>query len=210
MPWASMIENLIDTAPFIDDALREECKKYFRQIPLILESQWFYSQSSCPFFRQADIIENLDFSYSEIEDDAVNIRVLEDQTCMLVSNTCDMDLKDKSRGKHILVALVVDYDVFASQEKTDSYTNVQWENYLESVRKNLITDILFIPENGEIKDSVVYLDKVFSCTLQQLLVMQEKDKIKKILSLSQVGHYYFLIKLTHHFARYENKEETGR
>lgn len=205
-----MIEELIDSSHFVEEDQKELCKKYFRQIPFELNAQWFYSYHLSLFPYQGDIINKFDFYFTETEGGEIVIRQLEDQTCLLLSNTCDMDPKEGSRKKFVSVAPVFDYSEFAEAERPDSYSRAQWGEYLKAVKKNMITEILFIPGKNEINDSVVFLDRIFSCEVHQLLTMMEKERTRRLLTLSQIGHYYFLIKLTHHFARIENKKEIKR
>ena len=205
-----IIEDLIDTSHFVAEDQKDLCKKYFCQIPISLESTWFYSLHTSSISYQGDIIDKFYVSFTDLEGDNIITQAIEDQACMLMSNTCDMYFEDKTREKYISVAPIFNYDEFANSPKPAAYSEQGWIDFLKDVRENKITDILYIPGKNGINDSVVLLDMITSFDPKLLSAMIEKESTKRILTLSQIGYYFFLIKLTYHFARYEDKDEVKR
>ena len=202
------IDNLIDVSNFIDEHSKEKCKRCFRQIPTNL-STWIYSYKLQEDIYQGDVVDRLDLVYNEINGDSLETRSFEDIPCILLSNTCDMNTKGKTREKYISVAPLYSYKEFVELKPVE-YSISSWREFLYAVKENRITDILFLPAKNELDDSVVLLDRISSFDPKLLEFKLNKEKAKKILSLSQIGFYYFLIKLTHHFARSENKAEVVR
>ena len=202
------MDELIDSSHFIDDQYKEKCKEYFRQIPKA-EVAWIYSSALPIDTYQGDIVDKFEIVFHEVSGDSLEIRVLEDVPCMLLSNTCDMEPEGKTRKKHISFAPVFSFSEFANS-RTDQYSEEGWNDYLKRVKANKVTDILFIPGYGSFGDSVVLLDRIYSTDPELLKIKIEKGATKRIASLSQIGFYFFLIKLTYHFARYEDRDEIVR
>jgi uncharacterized protein (UPF0248 family) len=73
-------------------------------------------------------------------------------------------------------------------------------NYIEATKKQLITQIMFLPKGSKLQDdSIVFLDRVNNYPLGEMSV--EDVKRKKLFVLSNYGLYIFLIKLSIHFTR---------
>lgn len=203
------LDELIDCSHFIDDSHKDQCKQYFKQIHKGL-GDWFYSRSISPDMYQGDVVNKLDVVYFQIRDDSQELQIIEDLPCMLLSNTCDMALEGKSREQYISVASIFSFQEFGQQGRLQEYSVNGWENFLKDIKMNRITNILYIPEKTPLKASVIFLDRICSIDPHILKARLGKNKSRRILSLSQVGFYFFLIKLTYHFARYEDRTEIIR
>ncbi len=202
-------EALIDTSPFICDAFREKCKEYLGQVETRL-GDWIYANTKSHIAYQGDVVDCLDFIYTDFDEGKEGVRRLKDQPCLLLSHTCDMDTEDKTREKCVSIAPVFSFKEFAEQ-KIPEYSDEAWKSFLNSVKANKITDILFLPAKDEKEDDfIVFLDKIYSIHSKLLNHRMRTGKTRIKLSLSQIGYYYFLIKLTYHFARYENNKEVIR
>ena len=202
------IDDLIDSSHFIDEHLKEQCKQYFKQIPQGL-GDWFYSSSAPQVIYQGDILDKFEFIYYEVVDGGLEIHSLEDTPCMLLSHTCDMAFEDKTREKFVSVAPAFSFKEF-SEFKISAYSDSGWKDFLNDVKANRIYDILYIPSKYPIDDLVIFLDRMTSVDPKLLQLKLGKGDSKRILSLSQIGFYFFLIKLTYHFARYEDRKEIKR
>jgi hypothetical protein len=203
------IDHLVDSSHFIDDSLKERCKDYFKQIDQGV-GDWIYAPEVPADSYQGDILNHFEIVYQEVVGDDIEIRAIEAIPCMLLSNTCDLDFRDKSREKFVSVAPVLSFDEFAENFKAEKYSEQGLTDFLEAVKKNKITDILYIPGKNQFEESVVLLDKIYSADPKHLKYKFENGEANRILSLSQTGFYFFLIKLTYHFARYEDKSEIVR
>ena len=205
----SQFDELIDSSPFIDENLKKDCKRYLKQIPTSISSDWIYSKSLPEITCQGDVTDRFDIVFHEFVGDSSEIRSLEDHPCILISHTCDMDLENKTREKFISIAPIFDYEEFAAQ-KYSGYSEERWNSFLESVKSNRITDILFLPGKESVGDFIVLLDRIYSFDSKILNIRLKTKMTNRLISLSQIGYYYFLIKLTYHFARYENRSEVRR
>src|SRR3989339_2026913 len=95
--------DLIESSHFIDDDFKDQCKQYFRQIPKDID-KWFYSSTTPKTPYQGDIVDNFETVYCEVIGDRLETQSLEGIPYMLLSNTCDLEPKGKTRGNFISVA----------------------------------------------------------------------------------------------------------
>ena len=92
----SQFDELIDSSPFIDENIKEDCKRYLKQVPTDISSDWIYSSSLPETTYQGDVADKFDIVFHEFQDDSSEIRILENHPCILISHTCDMDLENKT------------------------------------------------------------------------------------------------------------------
>lgn len=123
---------------------------------------------------------------------------------ILLSNTCDMSMDNKRINScRVLFAPLIDFDKYkdlvlrtCGKEKAESH--------LIDLKKQYITQALFLPKGCGLKnDSIVFFDKAISLPLSEELV-QEFCK-KKLFTLSNFGFYLFLLKISIHFTRIQEK-----
>lgn len=129
-----------------------------------------------------------------------------DLPAIVFSNTCDLNPKNSrffssrivyspifklDKYKHMLIKEFVD---------TGKHALVAINNHIEAIKKQLITQIIFLPKGSKLQDdSIVFLDRVNNYPLGEMSV--EDVKRKKLFVLSNYGLYIFLIKLSIHFTR---------
>lgn len=129
-----------------------------------------------------------------------------DLPAIVFSNTCDVNPENNrffssrivyspmfklDKYKHMLIEEFVD---------TSEHTLEAINNHIEAIKKQLITQIMFLPKGSKLQDdSIVFLDRVNNYPLGEMSV--EDVKRKKLFVLSNYGLYIFLIKLSIHFTR---------
>ena len=169
----------------------EEVKVLFedlKKFPNNIDSR-FYSFFSIDdaIVYQGDGIKNL----PEIESKKTNNLVL--------SNTCDIDLdNDRKIPSRILFTPIISLSKI-EENLLKKFPAQKVETFLESIRKQEITQILFLPKNENIEDSIIFFDRTNS--LPNSIIDRNEAKNLRIFSLSQFGFYIFLIKLSIHFTR---------
>ena len=169
----------------------EEVKVLFedlKKFPNNIDSR-FYSFFSIDdaIVYQGDGIKNI----PEIESKKTNNLVL--------SNTCDIDLdNDRKIPSRILFTPIISLSKI-EENLLKKFPAQKVETFLESIRKQEITQILFLPKNENIEDSIIFFDRTNS--LPNSIIDRNEAKNLRIFSLSQFGFYIFLIKLSIHFTR---------
>ncbi|TAG88973.1 MAG: hypothetical protein EAZ20_07480 [Bacteroidetes bacterium] len=126
---------------------------------------------------------------------------------IILSNTCDIDLNN-SRGyfsSQIVYATIFNLDKYKNrliENKIKDINSV--EQHLDSIRKQLITQILYLPIGGGLKyEGIVFLDRICHCDNKS--INRTDVKTRRLFSLSNYGFYLFLLKLSIHFTRIQEK-----
>lgn len=139
---------------------------------------------------QGDFFSEMPFAYVD-EEGQVRVVMAGGQ---LLSNSCDA-----TRNDNLLFAAVL---------PLEAYTNGSDENKKHdenTIKNNLYYDLMYYPDN-RLADKVVDfgLLTTFSRELFEKIVGEEK--VKKVASLSNIGYYLMLSKLTVYLLRPESEE----
>jgi hypothetical protein len=128
---------------------------------------------------------------------------------IIISNSCDIDPKNPRHFRSKVV--------YAPMLKLESYRNMlirkgvpepEISNHIESIRRQEITQAFFLPAQGLLKqDSFVLLDRLISCDNEFI----DRNVLHKsrLFSLSDYGHYMFLVKISIHFCRLHEGIDRG-
>lgn len=125
---------------------------------------------------------------------------------MVLSNTCDIDPKNKRNfPSQIVYTPIFNLSKYADALKRNSTkTDKQVEEHINTIKKQKITQIFYLPKiNDVIEDSIIFFDRVNNCSLEHLKGMNLKEE--KLFTLSDYGEYLFLLKLSIHFTRIQDK-----
>lgn len=127
---------------------------------------------------------------------------------MIISNTCDIDLVNVRNFPSQVVYTPI-FNLLKYQEalyKNSNKTNEQVDSHIQSIKNQEITQIFHLPKvQGKIDDSIVFFDRV--CNFPNKLIPRENLKEKRLFTLSDYGSYLFLLKLSIHFTRIQDKVE---
>lgn len=127
---------------------------------------------------------------------------------IVISNTCDISETNsrlfESRILYAPIFSFAKYEKALSEESSKS--TEQLSSHLDSIRKQKITQIFYLPKNGtQIEESIVFLDRVNNTSIKSI---NTKDLTNiRLFSLSDYGAYLFLLKLSIHFTRIQDKVE---
>jgi hypothetical protein len=122
-------------------------------------------------------------------------------TVMVMNNACDLQT---GRSEFVTVAPVADFERFAASEVLTT-DREQAKNYLESIRANHIDELFYIPPCPQLDHGGIVRFSLLSSLSAELYELAITDK-RRIASLTQNGHYFLLMKLTHFLARAESSE----
>lgn len=123
---------------------------------------------------------------------------------ILLSNTCDMSTENKRLNDcRIMYAPIIKYDKYAAMlEKSISATRLV--NHLEDIKAQKVSQILYLPKGGKMDyDGIVFFDRAISLPLTSDFV--EKKCAEKLFTLSNFGLYLFLLKISVHFTRIQER-----
>ena len=181
-----MLKEFID---FVDSVLpsvpmgtKEGVQKAIAQFEREGRQEKFLTLNPLPELSQGDVISKFPFQYFE-EDGSQKIFTAD---ALVLSTSCHIDNKEK-----ITLVPVLPLKTF--------------EGNLIELKKNKVIDYMYIPD-GILSDC--YIDFEIMNTFNKNLIMSgiESGKHPRIVSLNQLGYYFFIVKLTVYLMR---KEDAG-
>ena len=206
---SDQIAALIDANPLILPEDKEKCKNYFLQRPPELD-KWFFSTPDKDFLRQGDIISNCTFlSVMKNEKGEDYIDVIEDKPGILLNSTCDMS-EEQSRGENLLIAPILGFDYFLNDPPKAVPSFEKWAEFLGRARASRTSDFLFLPPTNGIDESLVPLYRTTAINLEAVYEKIKSGEMELLASVTRIGWYFFITKLSDYFVRFEDQEEVGR
>lgn len=122
---------------------------------------------------------------------------------IILSNSCDISPDNKRElPVNVLFAPLVSLELYTKKLAAADVTENAINSKIEMIRQQKITNIFYLPESPDDgrPECIVYLDQVYFLRTAILLKILEEGK--KISTLSQVGFYIFILKLSVHFCRF--------
>jgi hypothetical protein len=125
--------------------------------------------------------------------------------CLVLSNTCDIEFSNKRPyPSQIVYTPIISLDRYQKGLLENIKDDTKVQSHIDSIRKQQITQIFFLPKFGDIiDDSLIFLDRVLN--ISNDYVDRSKLDNVRIFSLSDYGNYLFLLKLSLHFTRIQDK-----
>lgn len=126
----------------------------------------------------------------------------------IISNTCDIDLTNvRVKIPNVVYCPVISFVGYKKLVYEYYDTEQKAQDHLTSVRKQRITDMFYLPEHGEVIESIVLFDSVNNHRLSSDHLKNMLDN--RIISLGNYGFMLFLVKLSIHFTRIEERVDRG-
>jgi len=145
------------------------------------------------FFSQGDAIASVPYF------DFTAMQLKEKTSALLLSNTCDMA---QENIRHIPMNVL--YSPIVKLQKIEDLLKGKFPDktdkviaMIDSIRKQKMTNIFYLPKGILEDESIVFLDKISNIDRDKLYDLNKKA----IFSLSTYGFYILLIKLGIHFCR---------
>lgn len=120
---------------------------------------------------------------------------------IVLSNSCDVDTSNKRElPMRALFAPLVSLEKLIQLFETEKVPTDTITSKIEAIKKQQVTNMVYLPENDNFKESVVFLDDIYQMPAKDLKELL--DEKCKLVTLSQVGFYILLFKLSIHFCRF--------
>lgn len=168
----------------------------------IEHAKWIYGKSQEEIY-QGDVLNNViiyrlnDFG-----------KVLPRQgPAIVISNTCDCQ---PNQSESLLVAPVFPLAALVPEE---DFNVLDIANFKRDLRENHLKDQVFLPAIGSLPDSWFDFSQIFSISSVYFHSTDFKESRRRIIGLSQKGHYFFLMRLTFFLGRpdpSDSKRSGGR
>jgi len=134
-------------------------------------------------------------------------KIFYESPAIIFSNTCDIDLSNKRHflNSQICYAPIFSFNAYIQKIKDEKIKDeVSINSHIADIKKQRITQILFLPKGHRLpEDCIVFLDRLNNCSNKT--ISRENLKTKRLFVLSDYGFYLFLIKLSIHFTRIQEK-----
>lgn len=129
---------------------------------------------------------------------------------MILSNSCDNSLDNKRYFSPKLVYATI-FNLNKYEEKLRELFEGKEDNiasHIAAIKEQRVTQIFYLPEiEGRLLESIVFFDTITCFTSS--LIERETIPERKIFTLSDLGLYLFLFKLSVHFTRIRENIERG-
>ena len=141
--------------------------------------------------------------------DLANIeRGVKKVSCLILSNTCDMDLSNSRMfPASIMYAPIINLTTYISVLQKQGINSNKIENHISDIKQQKITQIIFLPANSQMEDSIVFLDKIYH--VDNRFINRDTLEDQRLFSLSDYGFYMLIFKLSIHFSRIQEKVNRG-
>ena len=166
--------------PAVDPDFREGAKAAILQFEKEGHILNFLTNECLITLSQGDIISDIPFTYFE-EDGKQQIFKSD---AMVISTSCHIDQKEK-----LVMVPVLPLDIYDG-------------NTVE-LKRNTVYDYMYLPD---CKMNNKFVNFSIWCTYNKELIMKQitEGKVKRLASLSQLGYYFLVVKLTVYLMRKED------
>lgn len=120
---------------------------------------------------------------------------------IILSNSCDISPENtRSRPMKVLFAPLINLEKFCEKLLNNGVESKSIESQVKAIKEQKVSNVIYLPRSEAFEESVVFLDDVYQMPSGDLIEkVKESDKL---ITLSQVGFYIFLFKLSIHFCRF--------
>lgn len=133
--------------------------------------------------------------------------VTQKQPSIVLSNTCDINPDNKRLSpSNIIYCPIFNLEKY-SLAMMQKRSSTEISNHIDTLKKQQITQMFYLPKYNSMSESIVFLDHINSCDCSYIDLSKLNEQ--RLFSLSQYGHYMFLIKLSIHFTRLREGIDRG-
>ncbi len=122
---------------------------------------------------------------------------------IILSNSCDIDAANvKAFPRNILFAPIIKLGKYVENLRADGKTQDQIDGILTTIRKQRVTNIFYLPPCPNVtEEGFISMDDIYAHPLLDFLARDRKPLFK----LNQFFFYFFIIKLSIHFCRFQEE-----
>jgi hypothetical protein len=121
---------------------------------------------------------------------------------IMLSNSCDLDSTNRRESpSRIVFAPLIKVSSFMERLKSSGALRAeQIQAKFDSIRRQRVTSLFFLPAGGTLgEDHIAVLDDLHNIPLR---LFESKTTRSKLFTLSQLGFYLLLLKISIHFCRF--------
>ncbi|KAB2907040.1 MAG: hypothetical protein F9K26_12685 [Ignavibacteriaceae bacterium] len=120
---------------------------------------------------------------------------------IILSNSCDIDPTNRRETPpRITFAPIIKIVRYVSTLKDAGFDDNRIAGKIKAIKEQNVTTLFFLPKgNGLDDDYIALLNDLHTIPLEAIQASTER---KKLFTLSQIGFYLFILKLSVHFCRF--------
>lgn len=173
----------------------EQLISELRSFPANIDKRMFTSGLERDIIYQGDGLR--DMPIVNIEDLGLGVKY---RPCMVVSNTCDMDLANtRLYPTTILYTPILQLSKYTHILEKYGATAEKIKNHIADVKAQKVSSMFYLPSTGDMDESVVLLDRILH--VSQKYVDRNSVDNRRLFSLSDYGFYLFVFKMSMHLSR---------
>lgn len=177
---AELLDFVESILPSVDTDTKDKAKNAILQFKNNGTDIEYLSSNILPELSQGDIISEIKFTYFDEEGKQKAFKA----KGMVISTSCHIDNRDT-----VNIVPVMDINKLSGD--------------ISGLKSNVIYNYMYIPESP-LCDYFIDFSNINTYNKNFIINSIKKGKIKRIASLSQVGYYLFIIKLTVYLMRKED------
>ncbi len=195
------LDDIKDFLPkYLTPASTEELYKGLNQFPDNISKMNFYTSylKNDPIIYQGDCIKDMI---------VVNLPATQKKEvpAIIISNTCDADLNNsRNYQSHLVYSPIINLNSFKQTLLVSGLLPEKVDELIYNIKKQRITSIFYLPKyDPSFDESIIFFDRIYNIG-NTYINRNDLNKIR-IFSLSNYGHYLFLIKFSMHYTRFNEK-----
>lgn len=123
---------------------------------------------------------------------------------IIISNSCDVSQENqRDATPKLIFSPIIKLESYVNKLKESGLSEEKIKDKVRAIKEQKITSIFYLPQQSALdEDYIAILDDIHS--IPAPIFWQSSEK-QKIFTLSQVGFYLFIMKLSIHFCRFHEK-----
>ena len=124
--------------------------------------------------------------------------------CLILSNTCDVDdLNERMIPNRLTYSPIISLKKYISILEVNKFDPIRVNSHIKAIKNQDITQIFYLPSTYGLEESIVFLDRINNCS--NTFIERQDLKKSRIFTLSNLGFYLLLLKLSMSFSRIAEK-----
>jgi hypothetical protein len=123
---------------------------------------------------------------------------------LILSNTCDVDEQNERLFPSKLnYSPIINLKKYIELLESHNIETKRLQNHIQAIKNQDITQIFYLPASSYVEESIVFLDRINSCSNN--LIDRTNLQETRTFTLSNLGFYLLLLKMSISFTRIAEK-----
>lgn len=196
---ANILDNIVEHIPFYLTQDKDAKEGFVKNLENFPNNINYYTPHYPNDELQGDGWEGLDI-IDVVTSKKISVKGI------ILSNSCDISTENKrDLPPNITFAPIVKLEAYRDKLIKAGVSQKQIKSKIEAIKKQQVTSLFYLPEEGDFPESIVIFDDIRSIPIDYFQNRKSSKIVTKIFTLSQFGFYLFLFKISIHFCRFHEK-----